>query len=481
MQDIEIALDVLEGAGAGYGDLRFVRLQSEFVEIKDGVVGEIQRKFSSGVGVRVLIDGAWGFASTSEPSRKRIQKVAEEAISHARASKLVLKNPAKLVPEERHVAEWRTPYRIDPFKVSLEEKLKILFEIDKVLRSVKKIATARAFFHFIKKEQIFLSLEGSRIKQEILWSGAGYSATAISGDETQIRSYPCSFGDYSCAGYEFIEGLRLLENAGQIAEEAVALLSAPRCPQGEKDLILGSSQLALQIHESCGHPSELDRVLGMEANFAGTSFLTLDKVGKLKYGSKIVNIYADSTLAGGLGSFGYDDEGVSAKRVDLVRDGIFVGYLSSRETATLARLERSSGAARADSYNHIPLIRMTNVNLEPCEGSLEELIAQTKEGVLMDVNKSWSIDQQRLNFQFGCEIGWEIKDGKKVRMVKNPTYQGITPQFWNACDAICGMEEWRLWGVISCGKGEPLQLMGVGHGVAPARFKGIKLGVGYEK
>jgi TldD protein len=274
--------------------------------------------------------------------------------------------------------------------------------------------------------------------------------------------------------------MRMLENAARVGEEAVQLLAAPQCPAGEKDLILGSSQLGLQIHESCGHPIELDRVLGYEANYAGTSFLTLDKLGAgFKYGSPAVNIVADAFAPGGLGTFGFDDEGVPAQRWDIVREGTFKGYLTSRETAGAVGLERSQGTMRASGYNRIPLIRMTNVSLEPGEGSLEELIADTKDGVFMDTNRSWSIDQRRYNFQFVCEAGWEVKDGKRVRLVKNPSYQGITPEFWGSCDRVCGLAEWVLWGVPNCGKGEPGQSMGTGHGAAPARFRKVKIGAAY--
>jgi TldD protein len=264
----------------------------------------------------------------------------------------------------------------------------------------------------------------------------------------------------------------------EAAELAVALLDAPQCPSGEMDLILDSTQVALQIHESCGHPAELDRVFGTEASFAGTSFLTTDKLERLRYGSEIVNIDADATAPGGLGTFGYDDEGVPAQKSPIIDRGLLVGYLTSRETAP--RIGRQSmGSARAWTWSQIPLIRMTNINLRPGDaGSLEDLIADTREGIFMSVNKSWSIDDRRLNFQFGDQAGWLIRNGKRTKLVKNPTYTGITPRFWNSCDAICGPDEWTLWGLPNCGKGEPMQTGHVGHGAAPARFRGVTVGVG---
>jgi len=243
------------------------------------------------------------------------------------------------------------------------------------------------------------------------------------------------------------------------------------------DLILDGSQLALQIHESIGHPSELDRVLGTEANYAGTSFLTIDKLGKLQYGSPIVNVVADSTIPNGLATVGYDDEGVEAQRWHLIKNGIFVGYLTSRETASAIGEERSRGCMRADGWSRIPLIRMTNISLMPGECTLDELINDTKDGVYMETNKSWSIDQRRINFQFATELGWRIKNGKKVEPLKNPSYQGITVEFWNSCDAICNEDHFVLWGINNCGKGQPSQRAQMSHGAAPARFRKVRVGV----
>jgi TldD protein len=308
-------------------------------------------------------------------------------------------------------------------------------------------------------------------------SGAGIEATAVAEGEIQTRSFPNSFGrQQGKAGYEYIREQGLVDHAQRIAEEAVALLSAPPCPSTVTTLILDSTQLALQVHESCGHPIELDRVLGEEASFAGTSFLTRDKLGAFRYGSPIVNIYADATIPGALGSFGYDDEGVPAQRTAIVKDGIFVGYLTSRESAALLG-QRSNGAMRADGWNRIPLIRMTNVNLEPGSWAFDDLIADTDDGIYMAVNKSWSIDDKRLNFQFGTQIAYEIKNGRLGQMLKNATYTGITPQFWGSCDAICNGEHWQVWGLPNCGKGEPIQSAHVAHGTAPARFRNVRVGI----
>jgi TldD protein len=335
---------------------------------------------------------------------------------------------------------------------------------------------------FRRIEQLFLSSLGSEIYQLKTQTGAGYVATAFAGEEIQRRSYPNSFGgQYQNKGYELVEELNLLDHAPRVGEEAVALLKADQCPSGERDIILDSSQLGLQIHESVGHPIELDRVLGMEANFAGMSFLTIDKLNNLKYGSDIVNVVADATPAHGpgLGTFAYDDEGVPAQCTPIIKDGQFVGYLSSRDTAASIGLNRSGGTMRAESWNRIPMIRMTNVSILPGTWKPDDLIADTDDGIYMETNRSWSIDDRRYNFQFGTEIGWEIRGGKKVRMLKNPSYGGITTDFWNSCDAICGPEYWTLWGTPNCGKGQPMQTMGTGHGASPARFRKIKVGVAY--
>jgi TldD protein len=324
----------------------------------------------------------------------------------------------------------------------------------------------------------FASTEGARIEQRILHSGAGLSACAVGADDLQVRSYPNSFGgQYESAGYELVRRLDLPGHAAETAAMAAALLTAPVCPAGVTTIILDGSQMSLQLHESCGHPTELDRVLGHEANYAGTSFLTTDHLGTLRYGSDVVSIVTDATTPRGLGTFGFDDEGVPAQRADLVRRGRFDGYLTSRETAPLVGLA-SNGTMRAESWAHIPLVRMTNVNLEPGTWTLDDLIADTRDGIHMITNRSWSIDDKRYNFQFGTEVGYEIRNGKRGRLLKNCTYTGITPEFWNRCDAVCDAADWEIWGTPNCGKGQPSQTMRTAQGASSARFRDIQVGVG---
>jgi TldD protein len=476
-------LDTAKAQGATYADVRVVDLRQRYLSTKNGRAAQVRESQSMGVGVRVVAQGAWGFAATDDLTRASIDRTAARAVEIAHASATVKNHDVKLAKEPKIVDRWEAPCRIDPFSIPVSTCLELMLEVDAELRRVKGVTLAEASMDFRRMEQLFVSTAGSEISQVKTQSGAGLVATSFAGSEIQRRSYPNSFGgQFQTRGYELIGELDLVGNAPRIAEEAVALHQAEQCPTGVKDIILEGSQLALQVHESIGHPIELDRVLGSEANYAGMSFLTVEKLGNLKYASEIVNVVADATPAHGpgLGTFAYDDEGVPAQCTPIIKDGLFVGYLTSRETAAAVRQARSSGAMRAESWNRIPLIRMTNVSLLPGAGTLADLIADTDDGIYMQTNRSWSIDDRRCNFQFGTEIGWEIRGGKKTRMLKNPSYGGMTTEFWNSCDAICGPEHWTLWGVPTCGKGQPMQAMGTGHGASPARFRQVQVGVAYN-
>jgi TldD protein len=406
---------------------------------------------------------------------REVERVARLAVQIARASARVLAEPVDLGEPIRSVASYATPMQIDPFTIALDEKVARLLEADSAMRAVRGIAVTEGSFECQRIRKVFASSEGSYVEQTLVETGAGIEALAVGDDEAQRRSFPNSFGrQHSTAGYEYFLSLGLTENATRTAEQAVQLLTARACPDDVTTVILDSSQAALQVHESCGHPIELDRVYGTEASYAGTSFLTLDKRGSYPYGSEHVTIVADATLPGALGTFGFDDEGVPAQRTVIVDRGIFKNYLTSRETA--ARLgDASNGTMRADGWGRIPLIRMTNINLEPGDWSLDDMIADTDSGVFLQTNRSWSIDDVRLNFQFGTEIGWEIKNGKLGAMLKNATYTGITPRFWGACDAVG--RDWTVWGKPNCGKGQPSQSAHVGHGAAPIRVRNVQIGV----
>jgi len=477
IDNLKSVIDFLRKQGVDYADARFVHTLYEEISVKNGKVIALNRGNSRGVGIRVLWHGAWGFAATCKISEEELNRTAKQALLIAKASAKTIREPIKLTQEVPYIDNYVTKIKKDPFEIPLDDKLNLLFKADEIMRKFDKVKVAQSNMGFWKTEKIFVNTEGAQITQTIYESGGGISVTAVDAGELQKRSYPNSFGgDFATRGYEFIEEIDLPSHAEWIAQEACELLKAKDCPSGQKTIIIGGAQLALQVHESCGHPAELDRVLGYEASYAGTSFMTLDKLGKLRYGSKIVNIVQDATIEGALGSFGYDDEGVKASRTYIIKDGILVGYLMSRETAHKLGL-KSNGTMRADGWWSIPLIRMTSINLEPGEPTLDELISDTKNGLFIDINKSWSIDDKRLNFQFGCEYAREIKNGKLGQLYKNPVYTGITPEFWNSCDAICNKKEWHVWGLPNCGKGEPPQMMHVSHGTAPARFRNVEVGV----
>jgi TldD protein len=475
------AIEVAQQRGASYVDVRIMERTTEGIEVKNGHVEGVSSMLSSGFNVRVIVNGAWGFACSALTEDIEPERIATQAVQIARASALVAGEPVQLSPLPPQKGTYRTPMRIDPFTVPLNQKVQLLLDADAAMRSVNGIALTVGAIEYSRERKYFASSEGSEIEQELFDTGAAISASAVDpqSSEIQIRSYPNSFGRQAAtSGYEFIEAMNLTSHGVRIAEEAVQLLTAPQCPSGFMTVILDGPQVALQVHESCGHPIELDRVLGYEAGFVGKSFLTTDKLrSNYRYGSDIVNLTADATIPGALGTFGWDDEGVPAQRTPIVANGIFAGYLMSRDTAPLIGLS-SNGCVRADGWNRLPMIRMTNVSLEPGSWKLADLITDTDDGIYMSINKSWSIDDRRLNFQFGVESAYEIKNGKLGQLYKNATYTGITPQFWGSCDAICGSDDWTVWGTPNCGKGEPIQVMRTGHGAAPARFRNVQVGVG---
>lgn len=472
------ALKEAEKNGASYADIRISEILNENLTAKNGEPETISYLQVRGFGIRVIVDGAWGFAGSVDMTREEIKRCVEKAVSIAKASAMLKKREVVLAKEKVYCEKYATSFKKDPFKFSLEEKLKVLVEASRFLKEFSPLVNVSyAHYRGYRENKLFMSSEGAEINQQVTWCGGGISAIAVKGSEVQVRSYPSAFrGDFATCGYEFFEALALMDHAQTVGKELLQLFEAEKCPSGEMDLILSGDQLALQIHESCGHPTELDRVLGTEADYAGTSFLTPEKLGKFRYGSEKVNIVADATAPLGLGTFGFDDEGTKAKKVYLVKEGVFVGYQSSRETAAQLGLKESSGGMRADSPLALPIIRMTNINLLPGDYKAEEIIEDTREGVLMMTNRSWSIDDKRINFQFGTEIGWLIKNGSLEKMVKNPTYMGVTPQFWGSCDAV-SKDDWKMWGTPNCGKGVPGQVMYVGHGCGTARFQKVRVGL----
>jgi TldD protein len=473
------AVEAAQKAGAGYADARFGSDETESLSVKNQEMEGVSRSSSQGVGIRVLVDGYWGFAATARSLPEDIERAAGQAVAIARAASRLPMDPVRLAEVEPVRATWATDIKEDPFAVPLEQKVALLMEASAGMQAVQGVTFGEASIDSYRRRTAFASSEGAAIDQTIVHCGAGIEATAVAGGEMQRRSFPNSFrGDVRAAGYEHIRSLGLPGHAERVATQAVELLSAPECPSMTTDLILDASQVALQVHESIGHPIELDRVLGMEEAYAGTSFLTIPDRGRLRYGSPSITVVADATIPGGLGTFAYDDEGVPAQRVPIITEGIFENFISSRETAPiLGGGTTSTGAMRADGWGHLPLIRMTNINLEPGEGTLDDLIGDTKDGIYMETNVSWSIDDKRVNFQFGCEVAWRIRDGRLSELYRNPNYTGITTEFWGSCDAVAGREAWDLWGTPNCGKGQPGQGAHVGHAASPARFRGVQVGV----
>ncbi len=465
----------LKKSGVDYADLRYITSTHEAILVENNQVKSISFDVDEGVGVRVFSKGSWGFACTPKLTWDQIKSTADVALAIARSCSSINKKKYKFPSGSPIKANFKSPFEIDPFTIPLEKKLDYLLWASQELKSHPNIKTAISGFDFFKTNKLFFNTEGSEISQKILESGGHIEAIATGAGDVQKRSYPSSHHcELAQAGYEYVKALDLVGGARKIRKEAVSLLRAKECPNKKTTLILDGSQMALQIHESCGHPAELDRLLGREISLAGDSFLTLEKLNKFKYGSKLVNIYSDPTIEGGAGSFGYDDEGTPAKKAYLVKDGIFTGYLTSKETAAHFDIE-NTGCMRASGWNRTPLIRMTNINIEPQDATLEELIKEVRNGVFMSTNKSWSIDEKRLNFQFSTEIAWEIKNGELTQVLKNPLYASTTPIFWNSCSGISNKDHWRMWSVSDCGKGEPMQTMHVGHGTAPARFENIQV------
>jgi TldD protein len=470
------AVEAALAAGARYADARIMVVRYESMSAKNRVMEGLTQTETAGIGVRALIGSSWGFQATPELTASAARRAGERAAEVARASARVTGAPVELSPAPVVEASWANAYDVHPLDdVGIGERADQLVEVTGVIGDAG-VPLAQASHQIWDTQKWFASSEGSRIDQHLVECGAVIDATAIGDGETQRRSYPGVRGQFGTRGWELVRELDLVGNAPRIAEEALALLGAPQCPEKTTTLVLGSEQMALQIHESVGHAIELDRILGWEAAFAGTSWLDPAQLGSMRYGSDLMNITADATLPGALGSFGYDDEGVPAQAVDIVRDGTWVGVLSGRDSAPLVGLT-SGGMVRADGAGRLPMVRMTNVGLLPGDSSLAEMIAATEDGIYMDTNRSWSIDDKRLNFQFGCEIAWEIKDGELGQMLRNPTYTGIGPRFWASMDMVGGPDEWVFWGTANCGKGQPMQVGHTGHPSVPARFTNVRVGV----
>jgi TldD protein len=469
-----LAVDAAVGAGASYADARAVLRRNQRVATKNGRVETVVDLESEGIGVRVLVGRAWGFACDRRLTREGALDAALRACAFARAAG---GNGARaLVPVEPASGAYRTPYARDPFAVPLADKVELCLRAEEAMRR-PEVKVTQASVRAQSERKVLVTSGGVEVEQEVVEAGGGIDALAVGDGTYQIRSYPSAHGGSSAqAGWEHVEGLGLEREAPRVAEQAAALLSADECPSTTTTIVLDAEQTGLQVHESVGHPTELDRIYGTEASYAGTSFLKPSDLGSLRYGSEHMHVTADPTTPGGLGTFGFDDEGVRAARQPVVEAGLLAGFLASRETA--ARIGSGAGGSmRADGWSRMPLVRMTNLHLEPGAGTLEDLLADVEEGVYLETNRSWSIDDKRLNFQFGTQVAWEIKRGRLGRMLRDATYTGITPLFWGSLDAVAGPEAWRMQGLTNCGKGQPGQSAHVSHGAAPARFRNVRIGV----
>ena len=475
----KIAMDGLVAASmhqADYCDIRYEIIHDENLSYADGSPNPIESSVSAGWAVRLLIDGAWGFAASDDPTLP-IDKLTDQAAAIAKASARVMQTPAKLTAAPIETGEFISPFKRDPFDVPLEEKIAFMADLDAAMGNYSDINSRSCFVSFRKHEKYFFSSEGSDLHQVLIQTGAGIAMGQVkSRRERYERSYPKPAGQYELKGYELLIDLNFKTHIPRLAEEVTMLTTAAACPKKNTTLVLAGNIASLVIHESIGHALELDRVFGMERNFSGMSFATPDNLDKLQYGSNIVNVSVDATAEHALGSFGWDDEGVKSRKTPLIQNGILKDYLSSREIAS--RINHSSTAnLRADGWVNIPIVRMSNTILEPGNKSFADLIGEVDDGIYMNGPTSWSIDDLRKNFQFGCEIGWEIKGGKLAGAIKSPTFSGCTTQFWNNCDAIGDASQFVTQGTPNCGKGQPGQNARTGEGASPTRFINISVGV----
>lgn len=469
------ALETAKQKGAAYADVRINRYVRQSINTREKRVTNISNNESFGAGVRVLVDGTWGFAASQRVEPDEIDRIAAQAVAIAKANRIAQSKPVVLAPVKAYQDTWQTPTTKDPFRIPTERKIDLLLSINDAALKVKGAAFCTSSMSFAKEEKHFASTEGSDIEQTIIRSNPAFTVTAVDRAAGKFRTRN-SLAEPMGTGYEWIEAYDWIGEAQQAAEQAVQKLSAKSVEPGQYDLILAPSNLWLTIHESVGHPTELDRALGYEANYAGTSFLTIDKLGKFKFGSDVVNIVADRTQPIGLATCGYDDDGVPTGEWDLIRNGVFVDYQTTREQAAWIGQTVPRACSYAQSWGDVPFQRMPNVSLKPGREklTLAELIADTKRGLFAEGRSSYSIDQQRYNFQFSAQIFREIRDGKLGDIVEDAAYQAITPNFWNSCDRICS-EGYALGGSFNDGKGEPGQSNAVSHGCAPARFRNVNI------
>lgn len=470
------AVDEARSLGASYADCRYVEIEDESLSFSDGSPESVQRSTDKGVGIRVLVDGAWGFFGTSVITPEEISRAVKKSIEIGKASSRLNDKPVELAKIKTYKDSYISNYNKDPFEISLKEKLDYLSGLDGIMAEHEELSFRESHIDFRKTSSFFVSSEGTEVHQKLIQSGVGIDlGISKSRHERASRSYPKNGGQFECKGYELLSEYDFRSDVPHLVEEVKGLLTADDCPSVTTDIVLEGSVVSLVIHELIGHPLELDRVFGSERNFSGTSFATVDKLGSLQYGSSIINVVSDPTSPHGLASYGYDDEGVKSYKADLIKDGILVGYLSSRETAAMIS-SKSTGAMRADSWGNIPIVRITNVNLAPGDNTFDDIISSVDDGIYMSTISSWSPSDDRSSFEFGCEIAWEIKGGKLAQIYKNPTFSGRTVEFWNAVKAIGDESSWKIWGTPNCGKGQPGQNARTAQGASPILVSNVKVG-----
>ncbi len=491
----DVALNAAKAKGASYADVRIGRYLNQVIATKETRVENISNSESYGLGVRVLAGGSWGFAATNKLDNDSIAKAAEMAVAIAKGNAKLMSEPVQLAPQKGFgEVSWKTPVEVNAFSVAIPDKVALLLSVNnEALKGGAKYVNSNLFM--VNEQKYFASTDGSYIDQDIhrIWptftvtkideaDGKFETRNALSApmgmgfeyltpkDEEKIKGGPVTMYKKR---YDMFEDVK--EATVHVAEK----LKAKPVPAGKYDLVLDPSHLFLTIHESVGHPTELDRVLGYEANYAGTSFLTLDKweSKKFNFGSKQVNIIADKTEKGSLGAMGYDDEGVKCGKWDIIKDGILVNYQTIRDQAHILGLKESQGCCYADSWDSIQFQRMPNVSLAPGKTPLSaaDMVKNVEKGIYMFGRNSYSIDQQRYNFQFSAQLAYEIKEGKIVGMFKDASYQSNTQEFWNSCSQLCDQQDYRLGGTFSDGKGQPSQVSAVSHGSATTRFDGVKV------
>jgi TldD protein len=444
-----------------------------------GGADETAGRGAAGFGVRVIHSGVWGFASSPIVTEDEIRRITRLATEVAKASAIAKQRDVVLAPGRAHTEYWATPIQQDPGKITQDDKRALVQKVVDIAIKNKEVVSVTASVGVEHEWKYFASSEGSYIEQEAWSVSPSFTVTARKDGQTRSRTYT---GEMMTGGWEIAERAQMPENAERIAAEAVEFCTAKPVEMGLKDLILTPSHAMLTIHEIVGHATELDRILGYEANYAGTSFIKLSDLGKLKYGSKLFNITADRTIPGGVGTIGYDDDGVKTQEWPLVREGILVGLQTNREMAHLIGEKASRGCTSANSWRDYPFLRMPNVHLDAGPAGSptpEQIIADTKDGVLIDGRGSYSIDQQRYNGQFGGNASWEVKNGKITRMVSNVTYNAITTDFWANLDAISGKESWRMFGTGGDAKGQPTQTNSITHGSPYLRIRRIMIGAAY--